>query len=354
MAATKKPYLYILPALLGLMLTLCIRAANDLPTGTAYAYWHNNSGLFLLIELLSVLLYAYPAMWMLYRWYGLCRQHGWSWAVEYGVVIVTTPLSCLFVMWISRVLQNRDFNPGDIPIPLVVSLLFVAFFYAFFRHQTQRLQTEQLKNERLDTELKYLRAQYHPHFLFNVLNTVYFQIDERNEEPRRTLEKLSALLRYQLYNDGDMVDINTEIEHLRQYINLWRLRCSERLKLSVHIDEALNGQMVYPLLFVPLVENAFKYVGGDYQINIDLRLTESGTTRFRIENSVPAHLPPLSNSSHGIGIENLRRRLTLLYPGRHSFKASTENGLYMAELTIALTKTNKKDNEKDNLCDNRR
>ena len=91
----------------------------------------------------------------------------------------------------------------DVPVPAIVSMLLGGFFYIFLRNQmiqkeneAQRLQLEKIKNDQLQTELKFLKAQYHPHFLFNVLNTVYFQIDENNEAPRHTLEQLSDLLRY--------------------------------------------------------------------------------------------------------------------------------------------------------------
>ena len=106
----------------------------------------------------------------------------------------------------------------DVPVPAIVSMLLGGFFYIFLRNQmiqkeneAQRLQLEKIKNDQLQTELKFLKAQYHPHFLFNVLNTVYFQIDENNEAPRHTLEQLSDLLRYQLYNDGEKVQVRVEV-----------------------------------------------------------------------------------------------------------------------------------------------
>ena len=159
----------------------------------------------------------------------------------------------------------------DVPIPAIVSMLLGGFFYIFLRNQmiqkeneAQRLQLEKIKNDQLQTELKFLKAQYHPHFLFNVLNTVYFQIDENNEAPRHTLEQLSDLLRYQLYNDGEKVQVRVELEYLKQYISLCKLRATKRLQLQVHFDEMEAQVEIYPLLFVPLVENAFKYVGGNY------------------------------------------------------------------------------------------
>ena len=141
----------------------------------------------------------------------------------------------------------------------------------------QRIQLEKIKNDQLQTELKFLKSQYHPHFLFNALNTVYFQIDESNKAPRRTLEMISELLRYQLYGGNQKVSILQEIDYLKTCIALRKLRMSERLRLRVEFPPELNELNIYPLLFLPLVENAFKYVGGDYQLDIIMKWKITGS-----------------------------------------------------------------------------
>ena len=182
--------------------------------------------------------------------------------------------------------------------------------------------------------MKFLRFQYHPHFLFNALNTVYFQIDETNEAPRRTIEMLSDLLRYQLYGGSQKVPVQKEIDYLRTYMNMQKLRMSERLRLDVSFSPSLCEQPVYPLLFLPLVENAFKYVGGDYRI--DYRMTdEAGKILFEITNSLPP-LPPSPSGKKGIGLENLKRRLELLYPEKHSLVVKKEPELYSVKLMIEI------------------
>jgi Putative regulator of cell autolysis len=113
----------------------------------------------------------------------------------------------------------------------------------------------------VETELKFLKAQFHPHFLFNALNTIYFQIDEKNETPRRTIEQLSDLLRYQLYDVNQAVTIEQEINFLLTYINLQKVRMKESLKLDVNFNPELKNQKIHSLLLFPLVENALKYVG---------------------------------------------------------------------------------------------
>ncbi len=219
-------------------------------------------------------------------------------------------------------------------IPLLYSLILYGIVRSntFLKaHIASKIQLEKITNDQLQTELKFLKAQYHPHFLFNALNTVYFQMDENVAAAKESISKFSELLRYQLYDQQQTVSVSQEIHYLDNFIQLQQTRTSEKLKLEVSFDERLNGQQVYPLLFLPLVENAFKYVGGDYHIRISAKV-EGPAIRFEVENSVPAEIPVRKEG--GIGLENLRRRLELLYPGRHELKAAVNNGKFDAVLTI--------------------
>lgn len=332
-------YKWLAPLLFALVLFLCIRVATDIPNHQYY--WEGNSLDFMLKEILPIIIASYPMLAVQLFWLKRCRKKEISRWQEYGFVILSTIFWCVVVMWVTRWMNNMTLNFFDTPIPIVVSILFVGFFYSFLRNQAvqkayeaQRLQLEKIKNDQLQTELKFLKAQYHPHFLFNVLNTVYFQIDEKNDVPRHTLEILSDLLRYQLYNEGDKVAVHAEIDYLKQYISLRKLRSTERLQLQMHFDEALYRQEVYPLLFVPLVENAFKYVGGEYRITLDMYLKEN-QLHFHIENTI-LDLPQSPRKKPGIGIENLKRRLELLYPDSYTLSIRKEKTLFEVELVLKL------------------
>jgi LytS/YehU family sensor histidine kinase len=110
------------------------------------------------------------------------------------------------------------------------------------------------------------------------------------------------------------------------------MRASSQLKINTRIDkETLNGQLVYPLLFLPLVENAFKYVGGDYGIDINMNVKDHNI-HLHVENNIPEGIR--QSSSPGIGLENLQRRLELLYPGRYEFSTRKENNKFIADLSI--------------------
>lgn len=331
--------MWLLPPFFAMTLFLCIRVANDIPKSEYY--WEGKNWEQMLMDVLPVLAMSYPVIFLLRRWLFWCRKTKLARWKEYAAILFGSLCWCLLTMWSIRLLWGVTLDWRDVPIAAVIGILLTFFLYAYLRNQAvqkenefQHLQIEKIRNDQLQTELKFLKAQYHPHFLFNVLNTVYFQIDEKNELPKQTLEKLSNLLRYQLYNDGEKVPVRTEVEFLKQYISLWQLRSTKRLRLDLSFDEALDGYEVYPLLFVPLVENAFKYVGGQYYISLDIRV-EVDELHFSIVNSIP-ETPILPKNKQGIGLENLNRRLELLYPERHVLDIQTIDNLFSVKLILKL------------------
>ncbi len=203
------------------------------------------------------------------------------------------------------------------------------------KYQEKTLQLEKMKVDQYQAELKFLKSQYHPHFLFNALNTIYFQIDEQNKEAKRSVELLSDLLRYQLYDIEQEVTMEQEINYLRKYIAFQQLRMSERLVLELYFDPKLKKQKIHPLLFQPLIENAFKYVRGDYCIQLDMRL--SGTQiQSEIKNSIAQPQSANNQKDKRIGIENLKRRLTLLYPNKHNIEIKQTENMFVVKLTISI------------------
>lgn len=250
---------------------------------------------------------------------------------EVGVNMVMTPMVAL---------TDDGLSWGDFAIINVIPLLFNLVYYAVVRsnkllkaYTDKKLQLEKITNDHLQTELKFLKAQYHPHFLFNALNTIYFQMDEDVSAAKKSIEKFSGLLRYQLYDQQQKVPVNREIQYLANFIELQQVRTSEKLQLQVFFDPKLNGQQVYPLLLLPLVENAFKYVGGDYKIDIKAQV-KGDDLLFTVSNSVPLNMPVKADS--GIGLENLKRRLELLYGGKSYLKTDKQPELFNAELHLKL------------------
>lgn len=218
----------------------------------------------------------------------------------------------------------------------VIPLLYGYIYYGLRRSNTflkayvdNRLKLEKEMNDQLQAELKFLKAQLHPHFLFNALNTIYFQMDEDVVAAKRSVELFSALIRYQLYDQQQTVPVRQELDYLESFISLQKLRASERLNLQVHFDPELQGQIIYPLLFFPLVENAFKYVGGEYRLEIKAIL-KGNEIVFEVENDIP----PAIDKTGGIGLENLQRRLALLYPGKHKLAIEKTETIFKVRLEL--------------------
>jgi len=261
--------------------------------------------------------------------------------IEYVIVIIFMILSIAsMVLFITYFINHQTFSWSELIRNCGLTVPVFLIFYLFRRsseitaeYNRQTLQLEKTKSNQLETELKYLRAQYHPHFLFNALNTVYFQIDEKNTNAKNSVEILSELLRYQLYNIEEKVEISEEIYFIKSYISFQQLRMTERLTMITNYDEALDKQKIYPLIYQPFLENAFKYVGGDYFINLELKLLDKQIV-FHLKNSLPEDIQQAENSNTGIGIENIKRRLSLLYPERHSLNIKQDKKSFIVELSI--------------------
>lgn len=191
------------------------------------------------------------------------------------------------------------FKWGESALINVTGALLAFLYYIMIRNRIlfkslieQSLQLEKVKVDQLETELKFLKSQYHPHFLFNALNTIYFQVDENNKVAKQSIEQLSDLLRYQLYDIEKEVTMEQEINYLRSYIAFQQLRMSERLMLDLYFDPQLKEQKIHPLLLQPLIENAFKYVRGDYKIKLEIKVDGNQIqSEIKIQYH-PPHLPP--------------------------------------------------------------
>lgn len=200
-------------------------------------------------------------------------------------------------------------------------------------------QQEQVKNShinQLQTELKYLRLQINPHFLFNGLNTIYGSIDMGNSQARNMLVQFSDLLRYNLYDaDVDMIAIEKEIKHLRNYVALQKARSNDNLEVTLDINYTDGTVKVAPLIFMTFVENAFKYVSReDKAINrIIISLKQTGDKiEFTCENTYDE----AASSPGGIGLINATRRLELLYKDSYHLEIKTENNVYRVQLTLTI------------------
>ena len=330
---------------LGVVVLPCMRICTDVYRNVKY--WEVKSPGFIAFDVIATIVVCYVFLYILGWWTTYTQKHQSSLWKGYGVTVAISFAVIGCDAAVRAYLQYHAFySMKEMSVPLVVSSLFGCICYGILRHsideaEKRRLQLEQaeLKNEQLNSELRALRAQYHPHFLFNALNTIYFQIGPENETARHTIELLSEILRYQVNCGSKKVPLQKELEYLEKDISFRRLRCSDRLSLKVDFSMMEDDQndMIYPLLFIPLVENAFKYIGGD-ELSIDIQMFKTGNQlTFSIINSVPpidAQMP--SKTKTGTGLDNLRRRLSLLYPEHHTLEITRNNDFYSAKLTLTL------------------
>jgi len=198
-------------------------------------------------------------------------------------------------------------------------------------------QEEQVKNSRinqLQTELKYLRSQINPHFLFNGLNTVYGYIDLHNRQARDMMVQFSDLLRYNLYEaDVDMIELEKEVKYLKNYVALQKARSNENMQVDLKVNYQNGSLKIAPLIFMAFVENTFKYAsrGDDVKNSIIIELKEEGG---RIDFSCDNSYEEAENEPGGIGLNNAARRLELLYKDRYQLDIKKESDIYHVHLTI--------------------
>jgi LytS/YehU family sensor histidine kinase len=180
-----------------------------------------------------------------------------------------------------------------------------------------------MAKEKAEAELSFLKSQINPHFLFNSLNSVYFLIDKNNPEAREVLHKFSDMLRYQLYEaNGDKIPIEKEIDYLRDYVDLQKLRKDENYSVQFNCSSGVKDFSIEPLLLIPFVENAFKHISHKAsQVNfVKLDLTRSnGYFQLTVENS-KEEIYKNNQQQGGIGLNNVKRRLELLYPGKYALE----------------------------------
>lgn len=213
---------------------------------------------------------------------------------------------------------------------------FIKFFKYWYAEQQQKIQAEK---EKLNAELELLKAQLHPHFLFNTLNNLYSLVYEKSDKAPQMLMRLSGLLSYVLYEcKADEVLLSKEISIIKDYVALEKERYGDRLEVSFNFSGDIDDKMIAPMLLQPFIENAFKH-GTSEQIgkvwmSIDLSVKEN-QLYFKVINSCDNN-PVATPEKPGVGIENVKKRLGLLYPGKFELQNGIEGDVYIVSLSLEL------------------
>lgn len=195
---------------------------------------------------------------------------------------------------------------------------------------------KEAQNIKLQAELQHLKYQLQPHFFFNSLNNIYSLIDISPEKAKEAIHSLGKLMRYHLHeSNSENVELKKEVEFLEKYIELMKLRSSENVSVESNFPEISSSIKVKPLMFVSLIENAFKHgISATEKSDIAFSMTvENGVINFYSRNHNFAKSED-DKSGSGIGLENLRKRLLLLYTDKHFFMTKEKKGEFFASLTI--------------------
>ncbi|WP_257669498.1 sensor histidine kinase [Parapedobacter tibetensis] len=269
-------------------------------------------------------------------------------AVLYMAVVLVVSIAVKYAM----ALQFEDIilRYGDnkdkvlTPIQYVVAALITGLFfmllssaiYTISSDFKNREQRKSLENEKLNAELAFLKSQINPHFLFNSLNNIYSLAYQKSEKTPEAILKLSEIMRYMLYESNEeAVLLEEEINYLQNYIELQKLRFKEKIYVDFHVEIDETNHRIMPLLLISFLENAFKHgvsTDANKPIRIDIKV-QDGRLHFKAEN---AKSQVNKDQTKGVGLTNLKRRLQLGYPDKHTINIVESDNYYSGELFIYL------------------
>ncbi len=250
-----------------------------------------------------------------------------------GSVTNNPSLANFWGNWKARIYDNI--------IPHFFLVIAGAAFKLLFDQIKLQKRLAEIAKEKAEAELSFLKSQINPHFLFNSLNSVYFLIDKKNVEARNALHQFSDMLRYQLYEcNGEKIKIEKELSYLKDYTDLQRLRLNTNCSVKFDCQEEVKNFSIHPLLLIPFVENSFKHLshysnGKSNQVQISISRS-NGHVNFAVRNTTEGTQTTALNKNGGIGLANVKKRLELLYPGKHDLKVEEKEDWYSVNLTLPV------------------
>ncbi len=331
---------------------LCLRAYVTADLGNASFRdfgWAYRIGMALLQELV-----VFPAYLSLF--YGLFywllpayqRQPNWRRAVPIGLIIILALL--IYRLGIKEIVYPMIYGelyPGNAFAPSLLintaidlyTLVGIAGMLHLYRHRLRQQERErQLEREKLQSELHFLRAQINPHFFFNTLNNIYALARKNSTHTAEVVMRLSKMMRFILYEcSGDRIRVTDEVKLIEDYIALEQLRYNERLQLTFERQIDDEHQQIGPLLLLPFVENSFKHGASESRFDIFIKINlrvEKQMLYFTVSNNL--EMPPENTEGTGLGLQNVRRQLELIYPDRYQLEIEPQANQFSIRLQIQL------------------
>ncbi|MFN0276882.1 MAG: sensor histidine kinase [Chitinophagales bacterium] len=234
------------------------------------------------------------------------------------------------------VARNVYYFPEFLQVVIVTAIpLSLKFMRRFYRLQDEKSNLEKLNT---NLELNYLKSQLNPHFLFNSLNNIYSLALQKSDKAPEMIIKLSDLMRYMLYDcNVEKIELTKEISFMKNYIDLEKIRHGNNVDIQFIIEGATNEKNIPPLLLIPFVENAFKH-GVNAQMGkswVKFYLSvQNNTLSFTSENNKPFKSEAIPHKTGGIGIENVKKRLELTYPGNYDLSLENKENIFSIKLQI--------------------
>lgn len=296
----------------------------------------------LLVNLSGHLLLVYIHLWVLLPWLFDRKKYVYYAGSLIALLILTTVWRFVFGWKLVGLLKweiDFSFAPN-----LFVGLLFGGAFVLLIslplrltKNWFKKMELEKkLKTQQLEAELRFLKAQVNPHFLFNALNNIYALSFTHSDKAPEMILKLSDMMSYMLYDcKEESVRLSAEIAYLKNYIALHQLKKDGEQNIDFQVSGDVASIKITPMLFIPFFENAFKHGNLDDIKNGWLKssmVVEDGNLKFQMENSVAPERKKYQRG--GVGLDNIRERLRLLYPGRHQFSIDEDQETFSVKLQI--------------------
>lgn len=255
----------------------------------------------------------------------------WSWYVLSGILDKERAF---------KLINDFYFQLFDIYMLVLFGCVCIIAYRLIIDQWNFQTRFVQLQKENAQTELSFLKAQINPHFLFNSINSIFAHIDKSNVEAREIVLKFSDMLRYQLYEcNTELINFEKEFAYLNNYVALQRLRKEENLVINIETIGKMTGFEIAPLLLVPFIENAFKYASNhdEKQNFLKIILTKAPTYfNFYCINTRDRIVSRDVVEDSGIGINNVKRRLELIYPEKHELTVNEDDIKFEVNLKIIL------------------
>lgn len=301
-----------------------------------------------LFGLLNITLFYLNYLFFIPRFLNKKRYSVYILAIVVTIIIYAFDKYGVALLFKEEVLMSKGMNGAKIAQlgfwQFFLSTLFTSTFFVLLSillkfsvdwFLNERIQRD-LENQRLTAELAFLKSQINPHFLFNSLNSIYSLAYQHSENTPGAILKLSEIMRYMLYECNDnKVDLARELQYLQNYIALQKIRFGNKAYIDFKIDGEVTDQQIVPLLLIAFIENAFKHgIANDSLSPITMFVNVNQQhLQFYIQNKKHTNN---RDSVGGIGLNNVKRRLDLLYPGKYNLDIRDENDTYTCELSLVL------------------